>query len=272
MAGNSRFVGTNYATLTTTSLTTGTGGSAPADDETAGAIMENAIYADRGTFWKTSSTPAGTIDFDIDLGAALASGATCAGLCGYRPVGAGTFATCVVKSSTTVTYPRTWTTRGTITPPTWVDGAANMRDMVVTFAAVTDRFWRWEFTTVTGTGFSMGQMLLGTMTDLGMYYAANSEDSPVRYRSRARTIAGHPVIRDLGDEGSSIVLLFPTLHQVNDAAGLTALLALADKRGSFFYISPDDRLREVVLSQDKVTRTRVFNNVDGLQVELEQVP
>ena len=63
---NSRFVTFNWVESAT--LMNGTGGSAPARDETAPFVMERLQVRDRTVLYKCSASPPSPLNIDFDLG------------------------------------------------------------------------------------------------------------------------------------------------------------------------------------------------------------
>jgi hypothetical protein len=258
MASNSRFLLVNKV-FANGSLLNGTGGGAPAVDETSPYTMTNAMRAGRKTLWQTSAAVASPVAFDIDLGAARA--VDCAVVCGIRSE-AG-LASCDVQWATTY-YPGAWTTADSIS----VVGDPRDAGAVFDGGSVTKRYWRFSFT-FTGTGpFSVASLWLGSLVDLGGMHSPDAITTPFRNRLEQQQQDGSFIINDLGDKGHDFTLPF----NVANSTLKTTLQGLSDYSGSFVYIDPDEGFFEVIARGGRVNTRRSHSTIFGLDAEFARLP
>lgn len=251
---NSRLVFTNYATTAT--IRNGLAG-APARDETAPFVMDNAVTADRYTPWQTSATPANPVDLDIDLGGAKT--VTCAAVHGFRQAGANPMTFTLWSSPDHVT----WTQQG---------GAAALtnlpaRDAGLVIASVLARYWRFEFADFGGQ-FSVGRVMVGSITDLGFIGAPGLQFSRGRTRLETPIPSGAVVLRDLGDRTASSHLPW----QFATSAKMSTLLGIRDQAGSFTFFDADDNVWEVYARGGQVTGQRQWTSLFDEDCELVVMP
>lgn len=253
---NSRFLLANLVPAGT--LLNGTGGGEPARDETAPFVMENALNADRYTPWQTSATPGGTLDFDIDLGAA--KNVACAAVHGFRQAGFLPMTFGVQSSPDKIT----WTPRGSATVAL---SSLPARDAGSTFTQVAARYWRFEFTTFAAQ-FSVGRFALGVLTDLGAIGAPGLQFARNRTRLETPLPSGAVVLRDLGDPGAT----FQMPWQYATSAKIATLLSLRDQTGSFTFFDGDDNVWEVYVRGGQVTATRRWTSLFDEASDLVVMP
>lgn len=222
--GTSRFVTTNYAVASTTSLKNGTGG-APARDEAAPYVMERFLHRDRFAFWRTSAAPTSPLSYDLDLGSAKTI--TGVGLHGFRAALPAAATTVNVQSATSYP-PGAWTQRAALTL------TAGPRDVGAVIAAVSARYWRFEIQNTSQ--FQIGKPLLGPVIDLGAAHAPGADASPHRFRNEQPFLGGGTLIEDLGDMGRTMSIPLPQATE----ARRVILEALADLPGTFAYFDPAD--------------------------------
>lgn len=255
-------------------LKNGTGAPAPGLEQDADFPMSNGLLVGRYQPWKTSAAPPGTTDFDIDLGASYSP--TFCAITGVAGWNGGIATTLTVKAMTGGSYPAApvWTTVATIT----LNAGAyfSRRDFYAEFAAQAGRYWRFEFTGCSG-AFSVGQLWLGTQTDIGQ---AGSPNSQVTNR-RVRQIVGVPSgAQYLFDQGSA-VLAFPQRDSIYDfqlqfdaipTATLAMLQNLSVEPASFLYIDDSDAAHEIILASGGFTWTRIFNNLYSTTLQMTSLP
>lgn len=224
-------------------LKNGTGGGAPARDEVAPYVMENALQHDRRVLWQQLS--GGAMQYDIDLGAARQVRAL--GLHGHRPLDAGggvLSATGQYASS----YPPGggWTNAGVIS-------LVGARDAVTVLAATqTFRYWRLAFDTVGGP-FTLGKIMLGQIVDLGQ----NPSTQVERLRLPNvldRTAGEDPIVTIVGDIRTRFTLRFRSII----GGVLGTLRALAAVGQSFILIDRDDVGWEVIVVDNEIEYELTF--------------
>lgn len=260
--GTSRFITTNFATASTTTLKNGTGGGAPALDETSPYTMARALHRDRLSFWQSSSAPASPLYVDLDLGSAKSVSGV--GVHGFRAA-LPAAATTVTVYSATAYGPGPWTSRGTFSL------TSGPRDIGTTFGAVSARYWRFEIQNTSQ--FQIGKFLLGTLIDLGAAHAPGADASPYRFRNEQPMIGGATLIEDLGDLGRSMSIPIPQATE----SRRTVLEALADSTGTFAYFDPKDTLYEVfVPNSARVDIQRLLvageSSLSAIDVKLTRQP
>jgi hypothetical protein len=260
MANNTLIGVTNL--LATATLKNGTGGGAPAREETSPYVMENLKGSDRSTVWQTSLAPPSPTQIDFDLGSNKT--VTAVGMLGYREATGVVNTMLKVYSAASASgyVPGVWTLQATI-----VNIGDSTRDVGAIIASVSHRYWRFEFPLPTGQ-FSVGRFWIGNPTDLGLYHSPGALFS--RYQNRLETPQpnGSIVIAPLGDPGMDIVLPF----NYATSALKTTLAALVDQPGSFLLIDPDANFYEVILKQGRVPVTRNFNSAYSITLEMQRLP
>jgi len=244
----------------------GTGGGAPADEEATGYPMENALNSSRKIVWQTSAAPVSPTQLDIDLGAATICNVGWINGLRYSDTSKVLSTVKIYKASS---YP-TFTLADEITIPAITAEGEAPRDAGKAFNDPWNlRYWRFEFTFSGSAGaFTIGKIGLGVISDLGVYYAAGSEDTPTRFQAKSQTLDGCPEINDYGDPGRNIRLIFPTV----DSTLKAKLVPLARLSGSFIYIDPADNFYEVVLADSQVPFSRVFTSLDYSELNLTRLP
>jgi len=260
MANNTLIGLTNH--VQTATLKNGTGGGAPAREETSPYVMENAKNSDRSTVWMTSAVPGAPTDYDVDLGSNKT--VTAAAILGYRMTPGGSLTNCEVYSAASAAGypPGVWNLQTTITI-----GTGAPRDMGNIFSSISHRYWRFRFGIPTA-AFSIGRLWLGAPTDLGLYHSPGGLFSPYQNRLETPQPNGSIVISPLGDPGMDIVLPFDNAP----TALKTTLSALTDQAGSFLLIDPDTNFYEVILKQGRVPRVRRFNSAYSVTLEMARLP
>lgn len=251
---NSRFLLTNLLADPNAYVENGIGLNAPARTEVSPYLMERAMDSDRMTVWKGG----GGLDFDIGLDAVSANAVSAAAVLGIGNTGI----TNVKVFSRAAYYGAAgyggggWIQRGGTMTTT------GLRDLGISFDAVSDDFWRFQM--FTG-GYIVGTLWLGPVTDLGILYSPTSQSSPNRSRIEQRYADGSMVINDLGPPGRDIRLLFANVRQ----SMADTLEALADQPGSFVYLDPRGRAHEVICPNGAVSVVQNF--IDNYTVEVNLV-
>jgi len=252
---NSRFLLTNL--VETATLKNGTGGGAPARDETTPYIMENAKDSDRYHVWTSATTPASPLNVEFDMGSAVSIEA--GALLGARSQDATQTLQLAVYSATA--YPGgPWTLRG-------ITSASTKRDMATTFNAVSARYWRMQITPSVPSKFSIGRLWLGAIMDLALKHSPGAKSSPFRNRIEQAQATGPLVLNDLGDPGRDISLPFGQVGSATD----TLLLTLHDQVGSFVFIDPDSNVFEVILRGGRVDRANNFSTYSD-SIDMARLP
>ena len=249
--------------LDTATLKNGTGGGAPALDETSPYTMSNLIVADRYTIWKTANPPGGSpINVDFDLGSNKT--VTAVGILGYRP--AGTLAATSLKvysaASAAGYVPAGWTLQATMNG---ISG--NPRDLGAVIPSVSQRYWRFEFTHI-GTAWSGGRFYIGNPTDLGAIGDPGSSYTPFRNRLETPMPGGAVVLTDLGDPGATWVIPWSVI----ESSLRTTLLSLQALSSSFVLIDADENFFEVYLKGGRLPTSWRTASVYDASMELERLP
>lgn len=245
---NTLFALTNY--MQTATITNGGGGSSPAREETSPYVMENALTADRMQFWQSAASPTSPFYFDVDLGSART--VTLAALLGFRAATVATVTTVEVFSSSTATYPRTWTSRGTFSM------TASPRDNGTTFASVSARYWRFALTNTAA--FTVGRLFLANASDTGRVGLPGGGLSPYRTRNEQPLIGGGVLIEDVGDPGAE----FSFALGPGDATAKGYFDAISAAPGSFVYVTPEGNFYEVYAPGGRTEQARTFYASSGL--------
>jgi hypothetical protein len=263
---NTRLAFTNFVDSAT--ILNGTGGGAPALDQTSPYTMAKVIVTDRYDPWVTANPPSGSpLPLDLDL--ATNRSVTTAAVLGYRPGVAGTspVSSVEVLSSTAANgYPpvagSSWTTRGVIS----LSGGV-WRDAGTTFNSSSGRYWRFDFTNV-GAQWSVGRVWLGINSDLGAMHSPGGIYSPFRNRLETPQPGGAVVLSDLGDPGLDITLPWNTINSTLK----NTLLSMSQRSGSFLFLDGDDNFFEVFAVNGRVSTSRQYTSVFNADVQLKAMP
>lgn len=241
----SRFLIVNK--LLNATLKNGTGGGAPALEETSPYTMTMAQNAQRYAFWKTGASPSYPVDADFDLGSAQA----CTGAFGLNIAGvdSSSFLTQIQVFSASAYGPGPWTTRGTMTL------GSTIRDGGVAFSTVTARYWRFE---LSGVGqVSIGRLALGSLTDLSVIHSPGGQDSPRGARLIQSVPGGEMFVTDLSERlGREIVLPYRGITDTLKAS----LETIATTSGTVILYDARDMAYECVVPERSLSVTRQFNN------------
>lgn len=239
---NSRFSLTNYVESGT--IKNGSGGGAPATNESSPYLMTRAQNSDRRSLWKTS---AGTspILFDIDLGSAksIQVGA----VLGLTTLPSDDGGTLTVQYASSY-YPGAWTTLGTAT---W---AAGDRDVGVIAAAQSYRYWRFSIAPTSMLNLSAGRLWLGDLAayDLGGIHSPGGVSSPFQNRLEQAMADGSFNINTLGFPGRDFSLPF---EQVPSATR-DLLMTVAAQSGTVLFADADDDVYEVLVRGGRANSAR----------------
>lgn len=247
----------------TATLKNGTGGGAPALDETSPYLMSNVTVADRYTIWKTANPPSGSpVTLDLDFGSNRV--VTAIGLLGYRPVGAlGATSVAISSAASAAGYPPAgWTAQATING---ISG--NPRDIGAVIASVNHRYWRFEFTNVGA--FSLGRVWLGDTTDLGAIHSPGGLYAPFRNRLETPLPGGAVVLTDLGDPGADFTLPWESIELALRNTLITNLHSLP---GPVLLIDADANFFEVYARGGRVTTVRKYTSLFDANIELARLP
>lgn len=262
-------IGTANWIETNGTLKNGTGGGAPALDETTPYTMSKVLTSDRYSLWKTGATPgASPVNLDIDLGANRT--VTCATIHGYRPgTGTGVTSLKIYSQPSSAGYPPAgWTLQGTLNQGS-LALSQSPRDAGVVFASVSQRYWRFEFTHGGG-AWSAGKLGLWNPTDLGAIHTPGGLDAPFRNRLETPLPSGAVVLADLGDPGRDIVHPW---EQIESTLRNT-LLGLHDKTGSFLLIDSETNpnFYEVYLRRGRVPVGRDSHILYDITLDMARLP
>ena len=255
---NTRFVLTNYVDSGT--ILNGTGGSAPAVDETSPFTMDRTQNGDRYSLWKTGSG-ASPFLYDIDLGAARAIDV--AALLGFSTVPAGDLIILTVSYATSY-YPGAWTTFSGTT------GAAT-RDMgLVISAPVTARYWRFSIATGSASAITVGRILLGKTTsyDLGGVHSPGGISTPFQNRIEQQMEDGTFNLNVLGFPGHDFTFPFNKVL----AATRTSMRAIAAATGSVVLVDAEDQVYEVIITGGRANGSRDSSNMFNVSLEAKRLP
>lgn len=243
---NTRFLTLDRVASAT--LLNGTGGGAPALEETSPYTLSNIKTTDRYTFWKMGAAQAYPVVVDIDLGAARTI-ESCFVL-GTRGADTSSYwSTYTVESQAAYVPAGAWALRGTGTH------GITARDSGVAFASASARYWR-----ITFSGFgqmSLGRLLLGQLTDLGGISSPGGEDSPNGTRIIQTMVGGAMASYDLSDDrGRSITLPFNGVLE----AVRSNLNTIAGSSGSVVLLDALDAAYECVVPDRALSISRKFYN------------
>ena len=261
MANNTLIGITNL--LATATLKNGTGGGAPALDETSPYTMAKTQTSDRSSVWKTADPPsASPLNVDFDLGSNKT--VTAAAILGYRTsAGLAASSLKIYSAPSSAGYvPAAWTLQGTISS---ISG--NPRDAGVVFSSVSQRYWRFEFTHA-GNAWSAGRLWLGNPTDLGLIHTPGGVDRPFANRLETPQPNGAIVINALGDPGRDFSLPFAS----QDSSLRDTLQNLHTQTGSIIYVDSEARFFECIVKGGAVPASRPWNTLYDLQLELTRLP
>jgi hypothetical protein len=262
---NTRYCTNNRAIGST--IKNGTGGGAPALDQTSPYTMAQALTSDLYTPWQTATTPAASPSyFDIDLGGNVSIEA--AALLGYRPAVAGVSSVLSVEilSSTSANgYPPTaasvWTSRATFSTV-----SPAFRHIGTTWVSNSARYWRFAFTHL-GTLWSVGKLFLGALTDLGAIHSPGGIYSPFENRLETPQPGGAIVVNEVGDPGADITLPWRTVDSTMRSR-MTTLAASAP----FVLVDADGNFFEVFVANGRAMTTRQYTSVFDAEVTLKVMP
>lgn len=252
---NSRFLLTNL--VETATLKNGTGGGAPAREETSPYVMERVQYGDRYCVWSTSAAPGSPVQVDFDMGSAKTVGAWA--MLGCRSASGDPFYPDIYYASV---YPGgPWTLKDS-------GSFSTARDQGAQFSSTQSaRYWRFSIVN-TGVQFSIGRLWLGAVTDLGVWHSPGATSSPFRNRIEQGQANGTFVLNDLGDPGRDISLPF---NQA-DSALKSKVHNLYANTGSIVYLDPDDDIYEVIVKGGRVNVARNFTSLWSASVDLARLP
>lgn len=228
---------------------------------------ENLVSPERKRMWRSTATPAGTINLDIDLGSAKAI--TGFGIHYLRSeAAAGSHPVINVQSSATSFASAA--TRASQTAAYWNDDAygREVRDWVDTVAVQTHRYWRINCTSV-ASRFSIGKIVLGTGKDFGRLYTAGSEFQWRVPSLRARTVSQDVVDWPVGDPYK----LFRYEYFGETDADRAVFELLARQQYPFGLLDSTGASNHVVLADGMLTRfSHTFNLLWTTGLEMEQMP
>lgn len=252
---NLRWVYDNKALAAT--IMNGTGGGAPAREETSPFVMERGLQHDRLTPYMSAVTPTSPFFYDLDLGAAQSiEGVAVHGL---EVFGSTVISTILVQSASSYL---TFSTRATLTV-----GASKPRDPGAYFSAQSFRYWRFLIAFTTVGQFKFGRVALGPGVDLGIRQSGPYSNDPERYQVEgARTVGGHPTIHDLG-VGRARRYSIPLRSM--DETTRAKLEGLSDTVRSLTMFDQDDIVSEAIVTGSRVRQSRTWPTTTDGQVELE---
>lgn len=251
---------TNWAESGT--VKNGSGGGAPARDESGLFTMERAFNSDRRSLWKSSSG-AGTITFDLDLGAARGvRGVAALGLTSLPSADSGTFDVYYANTY----FPGAWSSFGSAA---WASGD---RDVGVSLpAGVSRRYWRVVFTgTGTLTNVSLGRLYLGTYAsyDLGGIHSPDGISSPFQNRIEQQMQDGSFNINTLGFPGRDFSFPF---NQVTTTVR-DQLMAIAAAAGTVVLVDAEDKFYECLVTGGRCGNARRTDTMFNVVLECRRLP
>lgn len=260
---NNTLIGTTNL-LATATLKNGTGGGAPALDETSPYTMAKAQNSDRYSIWTSASSPASPLYVDFDLGSNKT--VTAAAMLGLRELSFPAVSTLKIYSlpaSGGYLPAGVWTLQATIN----VSSFTERRDFGAVFASASQRYWRFEFTT-SGVQFSVGRLWLGNPTDLGLIHTPGGLDRPFANRLETPQPNGAIVTNSLGDPGRDFVLPFAS----QESTLRDTLQALHLQTGSIVYVDSEARFFECLVKGGAVPAQRQWNTIYDMQLEMTRLP
>lgn len=235
-----RFYRTNLLTQSFAVLKNGTGGGAPALEEHADFPMTNLLVGDRYSYWKS----AGTAGFDVDFDLGSTKAIKALGVTALDPL--QTVGAVEIFTAGGSTYPPTWTSQGTISPLSSVDSfiAANL----------IHRFVRFEFTSLSA-AIRAKLWAAQSVSDVG--HGGSPGFTEERRKARIRAIApgGQPVVTVLGPDRT----VFSIPLNVVPSAVQSILSTLVAESGSFILGTVDDRWFEVIVAEDRLAWSTLFD-------------
>jgi hypothetical protein len=234
--------------------------------------MSNALQRDRYTVWQ--ATPGASFAFDIDMGADFS----------IDTFGLHRLALTGSTALTNVQLHYTTSAHGydggalSATPPNWTSGGAltlpaqpwSRRDFFISFAPVVARYWRMDFNfSVAGT-FSLGKLLFGAKSDLGIVAQAGTKWTIARPRVTLPTPTGENVVLEFGAKSWTYSARIEKITQsLRD--GLLAL-ELNPQTDSFAILDPEDNLLEMRLVDGTIGWEHMFTGVYAVQLDMVSLP
>lgn len=257
---NTRFLLTNRAETAT--VKNGSGGGAPARDETSPFTMERALNADRRSLWKSSSGVSSVL-FDIDLGAAYSI--SVGALLGFTPLSAGGFVGFDLSYAATY-YPAGWTLAGT------TSSVAGDRDLGAILASVSARYWRFAITLSASPNISVGRVFLGSYSsgghDLGGIHSPGGISAPFQNRLEQVMDDGSSNINALGFPGRDFTFPFNMVT----ATVRDKLMAIAAATGSVVLVDAEDKAYEVLVTGGRCNVARNTDSLFNVVLECRRLP
>lgn len=239
--------------------------SAMTSEDTTNAPRSNIVLPTRYRQARTTVSPAGTVDFDIDLGSAKAISGfgihylTSEAAAGSHPtVDVMSSASSFASAASRVAAPQTaafWNTS---------------RDWVNTFPAAatfTHRYWRIRCASVTAR-FGIGHVMLGTGIDLS-YLFKSGEFEWEEPSEEVLDIDEHPIDMPFGEARRH----YRFTYLLKQATDLPVIERLAQQRLPFGIVDPSGRSTHVRLTAPKKNSFPfVFGDVWNGQIALSQLP
>lgn len=271
---NTRLITTNRAIGATVRNggAAGSQGAAPALVQTSPYTMAQSLTRDRYTIWQ--ATPGASFAFDFDLGA------------DYSVDSFGLLRLQYVGSTALTNITGHYTTSGTgyaggalsATPPGWSNFAAALtipappmtrRDFVLALASpVTGRYFRFDFNFSVAGQFSVGKLMLGLRTDLGVLYSPTTAWTVTRPQLIAATPTGEDVIFDLSRKVWEFNGQFKSIQQsLRDT-----LLSLTDLPGTFAMLDTEDNALEMRLKDSGISWTHDFVGIYSATMNAVSLP
>lgn len=242
--------------LASATLKNGTGGGAPARNETAPWVMENAQNQDRTLLWQGTSC-----NYDLDLGTdtPLRLFATL-GMRSSPPGGVGISTVQVYACNAAAGYPGGLTLIGTYNP------VPGQRDGYLLIGSNTSyRYVRFNIT-ATGT-FTLGRVYAGLLdVDLGMKYSAGATRTLIRPVQRNVPGTGSPLLTRIGDD--YFQFNFPYDQITETTLGLLNQVATSN---DILQIYRDDTITQNVLLNDQWSATHLYDMANLHKSSLEMM-
>ena len=256
---NTRFVLNNFVDAGT--IKNGSGGGAPALDETSPFLMTRTQNGDRYSLWKTSSAGP-SFYYDIDLGSAKSIDV--AAWLGFSTIPANDILTVLVQYASSY-YPGAWTNFATAGP------IVGQRDIgLVVASPVSARYWRFKVTVGTATGITVGRMLLGsTVTyDLGGIHSPGGVENHFQNRLEQVMEDGSMNLNALGFSGADFAFPFNKVP----TATRSKMRTIAAEEGSVVVVNADDEVYEVVITRGMASVGRHTSNLFDVGLEAKRLP
>lgn len=240
-------------------LKNGTGGGAPARDETSPWLMENAQNRDRGHVWQGTSTSPHDVDYNLAATATLRVFAAL-GQRGAPSSSAGLSSIEVFTQAGAYSAGGTWTSRGTIMLGSGVrNGALVLGSDLTGVDSVRYRHTK-------ASAFTLGRHFAGTIEqDLGIISSRGYLRRRVIPVNENRMGDRSPFVTQSGDPFFEFSIPYRSIP----AATHAKLLQVGSQLRSFFMLDFDDAPHEVKLRDHTFAASLLWNQPAVYEADLE---